>query len=273
MSPDTPTSPPEIRVAPNSGHAFGGILRLTVQRFRAPSQWVPLLLALAVLTLLAGAVIRDGRSPQYFRWASEFYLNFLVPLLAFLSGGGAIRDELKSGAVDYILTRPVRRPAYVVFKFLSHLACIQVQFLLGLGIMLAVGHYRQIPGIWPVLPWLLLGQVIVVTAFSALGFLCGVLTSRFIVIGLFYGAIIEAGIGNIPIALNRLSLTHQVKAMLQPFLPLVPTVPVPLPVPMVVAPGPLAVTGFLLAYAVVMLAVAAAVFSLQELAGAKPSEG
>jgi len=273
MNASETTVPPLPPVAPNSGHAFGGILRLTFRRFRAPSQWAPFLIALGVLALLASAVIRDGNTRQYFRWASEFYLTFLVPLMAFVSGGGAFRDELKSGAVDYILTRPVRRPAFLVFKFLSHLACVQVQFLLGLAVMIGVGYYRHIPGVWPVVPWLLLGQVLIVTAFSSFGLLCGVFTSRYIIIGLFYGGIVELGIGNIPIALNRLSLTHQVKAMLQPFLPQVPAVPVPVPLPVVVAPDPLAVTGFFLGYAVVMLAVAAAVFSLQELAGAKPSEG
>jgi ABC-2 type transport system permease protein len=259
----TPSAPP---VAPDPWHAFGGIWRLTYLRFRAPGQWRPLLIVLAVLTLLAGAIVRDGRAKLYFSLASGFYLTVLVPFMAFLSGGGAIRDELKSGSVDYVLTRPVRRPVFVIFKFLSHLACTQVLFLLGLGVMLGVAGFRHIPGVWPMLPWLLLGQVIIVTAFSAFGFFCGVLTSRYIIIGLFYGAVIEAGVGNIPIQLNRLSLTHQVKAMLEPLLPFGPAVIVP-------GPGALVTVGFFLAYTVVMLALAAAIFSFQELAGAKPGEG
>ena len=263
MSPSS-SVPPAPRVAPNAGHALGGIWRLTARRLLAPAQWLPVLTVLAALAVLASAVIHDGNSRQYFNWAGGFYLTFLLPIMAFLSSGGAIRDDLKSGTVDYVLTRPVRRPVYLVFKFLSHLVCLQLLCLLGLAVMVGVGGFRHIPEFFPVLPWLLLGQVITVTAFAALGFLCGVITSKFLVIGLFYGAIIEAGVGNIPIQLNRLAMTHHVRAMLEPLLPHARAG--------LVADGPLATTAILLAYAAVMLAAAAVVFSLKELAGARPTE-
>jgi hypothetical protein len=159
----------------------------------------------------------------------------------------------------------VQRPAFLVFKFLSHLACIQVFFLLGLGEMMAVGIFRHIPNLASTLPWLLLGQVLTVTAFAAFGFLCGVLTSRYLVVGLLYGALIEGGIGHIPIQLNRLSMTHQVTAMLASVLP------GPRP-GLDSAQGAWVTIGILLVFTLVMLAVAAAVFSFRELAGARPSE-
>lgn len=264
MSPP-PSSPPAPRVAPDAWHAFGGVWRLTFRRFLAPGQWLPLFIVLAVLAVLASAVIRDGNARQYYLWSSGFYLTFLVPIMVFLSSGGAIRDDLKSGSVDYVLIRPVRRPAYLVFKFLSHLACFQVLCLLGLAVMIGVGIFRHIPGIFSALPWLLLGQVITVTAFAALGFLCGVITSKFLIVGLFYGAIIEGGVGNIPVQINQLSMTHQVKAMLEPLLPLARAGLVP-------ETSPLAATGILLAFAALLLALAAAIFSVQELAGARPTE-
>jgi ABC-2 type transport system permease protein len=266
MSSAPATTVPALRVAPNSLHAFGGVWRLTYLRFRAPGQWVPLLAVLAVLALFVTAIVRDGGARVYFSMMRGFYLTFMVPFMAFLSGGGAMRDEMKGGSVDYVLTRPLRRPVFVVFKFVSHLACIQVLFLLGLVVMLAIAGFRHIPGVWPVLPWLLLSQVLLVTAFSAFGFFAGVLNSRFIIIGLLYGGMVEAGIGHAKIQLNRLALTHQVQAMLEPLLPFGPAVPVP-------GPGPLDTTVFILIYAAVMLVLAATVFSFQELLGAKPGEG
>jgi len=52
-----------------------------------------------------------------------------------------------------------------------------------------------------------------VTAFVAFGFICAALTSRWVVIGLIYGAIIEGGLGNAPLAINRLAMTHQTRVM------------------------------------------------------------
>ena len=79
------------------------------------------LVGLVLLTLLTFAIVRPGRVMPFSNWTAGFYLTFLVPLLAFLSGGGAMRDEMKPSSVDYVLTRPVRRTAFVVFRFLSHL--------------------------------------------------------------------------------------------------------------------------------------------------------
>jgi len=250
---------------PSLRNAFGGIWRLTFRRFLVPSQWTAPAILLAVLVLIAFATVRDGNERLFFRWTSGFYLTFLVPILAFLSGAGAIRDEMKPATVDYILTRPVRRPAFVVFKFLSHLACLQVGFLLALGAVLAVGGYRHIPSLFAALPWLLLGQAVAVTAFAAFGLLCGAITSRYLVLGLSYAGIVESAIGRVPTQLNRLSMTHQLRALLEQVLPGVnPALP----------PGqsPLAIVGLLLVFSAAMLAVAALYFAFQELAGARTNE-
>lgn len=262
----SPISPAPVRPAtPNLRYAFGGIWRLTFRRFLAPSQWTVPAILLAVLTLIAFATVRDGNEQLFFRWTSGFYLTFLVPILAFLSGAGAIRDEMKSATVDYVFTRPVRRAAFVVFKFLSHLACIQVGFLLALGAVMAVGAYRHIPSLFAALPWLLLGQAVGVTAFAAFGLLCGAITSRYLVVGLFYAGAVEAAIGRIPTQLNRLSMTHQVRALLEQVLPSFSPTLLP-------EQSPLAIVGLLLVFSAVMIAAAALFFGFQELAGARSNE-
>src|SRR5436305_792065 len=55
-------------------------------------------------------------------------------------------------------------------------------------------------------------------AFGGFGFLGGFLTSRYIIIGLAYGVVIEVGVGQIPTQLSKLSMTHQVQGMLQSLL-------------------------------------------------------
>ncbi len=261
------SSPPPLAapVAPNLRHAFGGIWRLTFRRFLAPSQWTVPAILLAVLTLIAIATVREGNAVHFFRWTSGFYLTFLVPILAFLSGAGAIRDEMKPATVDYVFTRPVRRPAFVVFKFLSHLVCLEGGFLLALGAVVAVGGYRHIPSLFASLPWLLLGQAVAVAAFAAFGLLCGAITSRYLVVGLVYGGIVESAIGRVPTQLNRLSMTHQLRALLEQVLPgFNPALPP--------TQSPLAIVSLLLVFSAVMLAAAALLFAFQELAGARTNE-
>jgi hypothetical protein len=159
----------------------------------------------------------------------------------------------------------VRRPAFVVFKFLSHLACLQVAFLLSLGVLIAVGLYRHIPSLFAALPWLFLGQAVAVTAFAAFGLLCGTITARYLVVGLVYGGIVESAIGRIPTELNRLSMTHQLRALLEQVLPgMNPALPS--------TQSPLAIVGLLLIFSAAMLAVAALDFAFQELAGARTNE-
>jgi len=267
MSLPSSTSPAPLvaPAAPSLRKAFGGIWRLTFRRFLAPSQWTIPAILLAALALIAFATVREGYGRLFLRWTSGFYLTFLVPILAFLSGAGAIRDEMKPATVDYILTRPVRRPAFVVFKFLSHLACLQVGFLLAFGVLIAVGMYRHIPALFATLPWLLLAQAVAVTAFAAFGLLCGTLTSRYLIVGLVYGGIVEAAIGRVPTQLNRLSMVHQLRALLEQVLPgMNPTLPP--------TQSPLTIVGLLLAFSAVMIAAAAMSFAFQELAGARTNE-
>ena len=132
---------PAARVAPNVRHAFGGIWRLTVCRFLAPRHWIVLagLLVVLVLFSIPTSPNREAAAHGFLPWVVGFYLTFLVPILAFLTAGGAMRDETKGGTVDYVLTRPVGRPVFVLFKFLSHLACAQLDFLGAFAGVLGIG--------------------------------------------------------------------------------------------------------------------------------------
>ena len=258
--PNTTALPSPARVTPNQLHAFGGVWRLTFRRFLLPGHWLMLGIALAVLALLCFS-LGQGRkgNGDYVGWIVGFYVTFLVPAFAFMAAGGAIRDEMKSGTVDYVLTRPVRRPAFLVFKYLAHTLCTQLDFLFAFGVVLAIGVLRDVPGLAEAAPKLLLGQVLLVAAFSAFGFLGGVLTSRYVIVGLAYGGLIEVGVGQIPTQLSRLSMTHQVRDLLGSLAgsdTLAPT-----------ALSALGTSGIVLLFGATMLALAAVIFTVRELSG------
>lgn len=266
------TVPPDCsefpaRLSPRLGRAWGGVWRLTLARFLTPGHWLAVAGALMALGLISFGFLAAGNGPPlYLGWAIGFYFTFLVPVMSFLTAAGAMRDEMRPGTIDYVLTRPVPRPAFVIFKYWAHQAGTQADFLLAFGVVLGAGLIRHAPGLVAAAPLLLLAQVLQVAAFSALGFLCGALTSRYVVIGLTYGAIVEAGVGQIPTELNRLSMTHLVKAMLQPLVAHAHS-KFTFGIEALSPAGILTPIGLLLAFSAVMLALAAVVFTRRELTG------
>lgn len=263
-SPAAPVRFAAARVTPNAAHAFGGVWRLTSRRYFTLTHWLFVGGALAVLALLAiGAGQGQDDRNGYTDWMARFYCCFIVPLLAFISGGGAMRDDLKADAVDYVFTRPVSRPAYVFFHYVAHVACAQLNFLLALAVVAVVGLSFNVPGVGEALPLILLAQVVVIVAFSAFGFLAGAFTSRYVIIGLLWGGVVEVGVGTVETQLSRLSMLRQVLGLLSPITGAEQAVTVL---------GPLATVALMSAFAALMVAAAAALFAVKELAGAAGRE-
>ncbi len=257
---------PAPRVTPHALHALGGVWRLTARRFFAPGYWLTLAGMLALLVVFSIPATSGGEDvSEYLQWVSGFYVSFVLPILAFIAAAGAMRDDLGAGTVDYVFTRPVRRSSFVVFRYLAQMACTQIDFLFALAVVLGLGVWHGVPDLWPAVPVLLLGQFTGIVVFSAFGVLCALLTSRYIIVGLLYGAVVEVGLGNVPTQLNQISLVRHLLAILRPILgngewaiaqtALTST-----------ASTPATVAG-LFAAAALMIAVGAALFRAREFAG------
>jgi hypothetical protein len=80
-----------------------------------------------------------------------------------------------------------------------------------------------------------------------------------VVVGLAYGGIVEAGVGQIPTQLSRLSMTHQVRELLAPLVARTELVSA--------APGLLGTTGMIALFCVLALGATAALFTLREISG------
>ena len=264
---------PAPRVAPHALHAFGGVWRLTVRRFFSLRHWGVIAGLLVLLALVAlGSTSRGAVGTERFAgWAAGFYACLLVPVLAFVSAAGALRDDFKADAVDYVFTRPVPRWRHVVYRYFAHTACAQLEFLLALGVVAGVGLHRGVPGLGGIIATLLLGQVLAVAVFSAFGFLCAAITARFVIVGLVYGSTIEAGLGNVPTQLGWLSLVRHLRALLAKLLES-DAAPARAAAALSDNLSPPAAIAWLLAGTVLLLAAAAAIFARREFAGGAARE-
>jgi ABC-2 type transport system permease protein len=52
-----------------------------------------------------------------------FYLRFTVPVLGVFYGTSLMADEVEDKTITYLFTRPIRRGAVIVGKYLAYLAC------------------------------------------------------------------------------------------------------------------------------------------------------
>jgi hypothetical protein len=90
-------------------------------------------------------------------------------------------------------------------------------------------------------------------------------TSRYVIVGLVYGAIIEAAIGNTPTQLNRVSMVRHLIGVVQPVLG---DFRVGIGGPLAVEPLSASASSIVLvSIAAGMLALTALLFSVRELAG------
>jgi hypothetical protein len=112
---------------------------------------------------------------------------------------------------------------------------------------------------------LLQAQMLTVLGFAALGFLCGSFTARYLILGINYAAIVEVGLGQIPIQLSKLSVLRNIKNLL---LPITPESFSPAAEPQGMLTTAL-IVGLL---ALVWLVMAAVLFTVQEFAGQRPKD-
>ena len=262
------SSSPSTRPSPGWLRAWGGIWRLTAGRFlnlRHAAALAGMIALLLLIAIWSSSFHRPLTAGQYVGWICSFYLCFVIPLFVLISGGGAIREDMRPGAADYLFTRPVRRPIYLALRYAAHLACTQADYLLAFAVLVGFGLVRDVPGMLSMAPLLLGGQVAAIATYEALGFLFGVLTSRYVIVSLGYIAIVEFGIGNIPTQINRIAIARQVKNV-------VPFYSAHAGGPVGIWEAAASTAATLAAACVVLVAVAGAVLSFREMAGGESRE-
>jgi ABC-2 type transport system permease protein len=142
-----------------------------------------LLLAMAVsVRLLAGS---DDRLAVHL--LGPLAAGTLIPLLALITGTGAIGPEIDDGSVVYLLAKPVNRYVVVVTKFAAATGVVAV---LGAAPILLVGLLLT-GRIGDLAVGFAAGALLAGTTYCALFLLLAVVTRHAVLIGLLYALVWE----------------------------------------------------------------------------------
>jgi ABC-type transport system involved in multi-copper enzyme maturation permease subunit len=156
----------------------------------------------------------DSKSQSGFLYlAIDFYQFFLLPVYCLSVFGPLIRDEVQLDTLGFLITRPLTRSRLLLLKYLALMLKFQVVAVIAGVILLATGFAKgvSIPG--AILPFFL-SQALGIVAYGALATLFGLLSKKYMVFGLVYGAIVEFGFGRIPTNVQELAISHHMHSIL-----------------------------------------------------------
>jgi ABC-2 type transport system permease protein len=166
-----------------------------------------LLLALPAVLLLLAVLLRltvdaTSRPEVAVGLLGAFALATLVPLIALISGTGAIGPEIDDGSIIYLLSKPLNRHTIVLSKLAVAVGVVAVfaalpVWLAGLVLVgtrdgLAVGYG--------------LGTLVAGVTYCAAFLLLAVLTRNAVVIGLIYALVWESLVGSLVPGAQALSI-------------------------------------------------------------------
>jgi len=150
------------------------------------------------------------------------YIRFIIPILGVFYGTALIADEVEDRTITYLFTRPIRRGAVLVGKYLAYLVCT---ILLVLPSVIVV-FFLIVPlgggSIGSSFPTLLadLGMLIVgLVAYGAVFAWVGAWLRRPLVIGLVFAFGWEPAVLLFPGYLKRLTVSYYLQALVPHSMP------------------------------------------------------
>jgi len=205
---------PAVRSAWSPALAAGMI---EMRKMLAPRRLVTLLVLGVVATaigIVSQAVgVAAGSGPDAASWGDRYlctaFLRAVVPLATLYIGTSLWSEEVESGTLVYLITRPVSRPVTLLSKFAAAWLCTTAVigvFLLGTGITLSVmggTGLGALVGLCLLLP---------VTTFAWLAFdtLIGTGFSRTLIAGIAFGGGSELILANFSTLARGASVGHYV---------------------------------------------------------------
>lgn len=208
-------------IRPNFPGILAGIWKLT---WKSQLTWKKIygvasnVLGLPILSYFAFTM--GTQSNAYYMFTVDFYMLLVLPITCLTAFGGMVRDDLQEDTVCFLLTRPMKRWQFFLSKYVSHLAWTQITTALTLLAFAVSGTLRGVDDVPNLILTLLIVQVPAIMVYGAISSLMGLLTKKYLVLGIIYGFVVEFGIGQIPTNINTLAMTNHLKSLLTKYTPL-----------------------------------------------------
>ncbi len=175
---------------------------------------IPFILALS----LAAARVPAFNIDLFQRLMIPLFLQVVLIFVTLVNATTLIREEIEDNTLPYLLTRPVSKPAVVLYKYIGYLLAVLV--LLVPPIVLAYGVTEAYQGTalgtdLDVLGGFLIATVVGSAAYGAVFLFISVLVRKPLAVGLLIGFVWESIVGSIPGDVPKLSVIHYLKSILQ----------------------------------------------------------
>jgi ABC-type transport system involved in multi-copper enzyme maturation permease subunit len=148
------------------------------------------------------------------------FLRFIVPVLGVFYGTSLMADEVEDKTITYLFTRPVRRGAVLVGKYIAYLVCTTLVVLPSVMIVyFLMVPFQQIPGSFTSLLTDLGLLAIGLATYGALFALVGAILKRPLVVGLVFAFGWEQAAMLMPGYLKRFTLAYYLQALVPHAMP------------------------------------------------------
>jgi len=148
------------------------------------------------------------------------FLRFIVPVLGVFYGTSLVADEVEDKTITYLFTRPLRRGAVLLGKYLAYLACTTLVVLPSVMIVyFMLVPFREVAGSFPALATDLGLLAVGIATYGALFTLVGTWLKRPLVVGLIYVFGWEQFAMLMPGYLRRFTVAYYLQALVPHAMP------------------------------------------------------
>jgi ABC-2 type transport system permease protein len=148
------------------------------------------------------------------------YLRFIIPVLGVFYGTSLIADEVEDKTITYLFTRPLRRGAVLLGKYLAYLACTTLVVLPSvMSVYFMLVPFSDVARSFPALVTDLGLMAVGIAAYGALFTLVGAWMKRPLVVGLVYIFGWEQFAMLMPGYLRRFTIAYYLQALVPHAMP------------------------------------------------------
>ena len=148
------------------------------------------------------------------------FLRFIVPVLGVFYGTSLIADEVEDKTITYLFTRPIRRGALLVGKYLAYLVCTTLVVLPGVMLVyFLIVPFQQIGASFTMLLTDLGLLALGLAAYGGLFALIGAVMKRPLIVGLVFAFGWEQFALIMPGYMRRFTLMYYVQSLVPHAMP------------------------------------------------------